>query len=355
MKILALLLVIVYLLLFYIFGTVVCSLCSWKEVKAIETELLGFFFYHLLFFVLCIPYKLMLFDLSYLSATWCVVIGGMLGTFFLHCRKQAFGQLKQTFSLIWDQKWNYLLLFLIMAVQIILANLNNNVIAKWDQAYYIGDTAASVYTNTISQYDPYTGQQLFALNSEYLWETYQNHSAVACQLTGLPSLLEACTVMLTVVIVLYHLLYYKLAQVLVKTNAQAVLLVGIVGFLNLFSYNNATVSSMLYFRPYEGKGILVLLILPMLLYYFLEYVKDDKASAIFSKSILVICAAFGLNMSSIFMIPFFLLPTYGSVILSRRSIRCFRKLVPCVLPCIVMAALYLWFTHRCLIYVQAGG
>ena len=104
------------------------------------------------------------------------------------------------------------MLLILIAAQVLLFNLNDETYAIWDQSYYLGDTATSLYTNTLSQYNPYTGKLLDYLNPEYLLETYQNHGAVMCQLLHLHPMVENMTVMASVVIILYQCIMYEIGS-----------------------------------------------------------------------------------------------------------------------------------------------
>jgi hypothetical protein len=240
-----------------------------------------------------------------------------------------------------------LILLAAALIQTVWFNFNDETYALWDQAYYIGDTASSVYTDTISQYNPYTGHQLEVLNQEYLLETYQNHSAVMCQLFGVHPLIEIRTVMTSVVILLYQLIFYEIGMVLFKRDRlKSAVMVCFLFLLNVFSYNLFTAGEFLIIRPFEGKTILAVLIIPCLLWLFLRTASDPFNRICWYHTFLVILGSFGLNMSSIFMIPFEISAFYIPLAIRKKKLSIFLGYLALLIPCIVFTAAYLITKHR---------
>lgn len=210
--------ILFYLMISYILGDLFLYIISSKEQSVTYRILLGFFCYFLLFQIIAIPLKLTLQPLSLLTRIWWILILAVLLLFSLLRRKSFPEQASYLKNLLTKQKWPLLTLVLLILIQLILVNYNGETYALWDQSYYIGDVSASVYTNTISQYDPYTGALLKKLNAEYLLETYQNHSAVLCQLLRIPPLIETRTAESSLMVILANLIYYQLGLELFGKN-----------------------------------------------------------------------------------------------------------------------------------------
>ena len=252
-----------YFFFYYITGSIVMHFLpvSEEDSRISKRLVLGFFAYQFLFTVVALPMKMLLLPLSWLSAVWAVCLAVIFVLFLVFERKAAAGRFRRALRGI-KCPAVFLILIVVLA-QLFLFNLNDETFALWDQSYYIGDTAASLYTNTISQYDPYTGYQLDNLNREYLLETYQNHSAVMCQLLHLHPMIEVRTVMASVVVILYQMIFYEIGMLLFRRDRmKSAFMLGILFFLNLFSFNLYTAGEFLMFRPFEGKTILAVLIIP---------------------------------------------------------------------------------------------
>lgn len=341
-----------YFFFYYACGALAVRLFPASDFSFARTTVLGFFVYYFLFTVLALPMKVLLWPLSRLSAAWAVVLLLITILFFLTGRKQFGSRLARFQSLFSGrQKYVTLALLFLVAFQLLCFNLNDETYAIWDQSYYLGDTATSLYTNTISQYNPYTGKILDYLNPEYLLETYQNHSAVMCQLLHLHPMIETLTVMASAVIILYQLIMYEIGRFLFHGNrARATLMLAFLCLLNCFSFNLFTAAEFLIIRPSEGKTILAVLIIPALLYCFLKTLQNPDGRTWWIYSALVILGSFGLNMSSIFMIPFELTAFYVPLTLHKKQPRILVRYLLLLVPCILMAALYMLTKNHVLIY-----
>ena len=341
-----------YFFFYYAFGALVVRLFPTSDFSFARTTVLGFFVYYFLFTVLALPMKMLLWPLSRLSTVWGVALLVITVLFFITERRDLgarFAQIKVLFS--GRQKYATIAFLLVIAVQVLYFNLNDETYAIWDQSYYLGDTATSLYTNTLSQYNPYTGKILDYLNPEYLLETYQNHGAVMCQLLHLHPMVETLTVMASAVIILYQLIMYEIGRFLFHGNrAKSTLMLAFLCLLNCFSFNLFTAAEFLIIRPSEGKTILAVLIIPALLYCFLKTIPNPDGKTWWIYSFLVILGSFGLNMSSIFMIPFELTAFYLPLALHKKQLKIVVRYVILLLPCLFMAALYLLTKNHILIY-----
>ena len=165
---------IVSLVLLTVFGCVGMLVMNRVESKSVSlTLILGFFVYFALFQVVALPFKLLLLPLSYLSGTWGIfVITLSILAIILHREKIA-GLLGNRWNCIRLQhRWIFVVLGIgTIAIAAFIA-CNMFQIAQYDAGYYLGSETSSVYTNTIEQYDAYTGVIRQELNTFYLLNTY---------------------------------------------------------------------------------------------------------------------------------------------------------------------------------------
>lgn len=344
--------ILLYLFLYFSAGMLLIRLVPDREYSIPRTLILGFFLLHFLFFIITIPLKITLQPLSLLSGIWAAVLLLIVLAFFITCRKQwssILSCIKNAFT--GKAKYSTILFLILVAVQIVLINSNDETYAIWDQSYYLGDSVTSWYTNTISQYNPYTGRILDKLNTEYLLETYQNHTSVMCQLLNIHPMVENLTIMGSIVVILYNLIALEIGKYFFHGNRErSILLVFFLTLLNFFSYNLYTAAEFLFIRPSEGKTILAVLILPALLYCFMKITEDYACTTWWIYSFLIILGSFGLNMSSIFMIPFEISAFYIPYAIHKKKFSIFLRYILLLLPCILMAGLYLLTKHEFFIY-----
>ena len=344
--------ILLYFFLYFAAGSLFTRLIPDKDYSVPRVLILGFFLLHFLFFIITIPLKITLQPLSLLSGIWAVVLILIVLAFFIIQHRHwntVTSFVKNAFT--GRAKYSTLLFLVLILIQIILVNGNDETYAIWDQSYYLGDSVTSWYTNTISQYNPYTGRILDILNTEYLLETYQIHTSVMCQLLHIHPMVENLTIMVTVVVILYNLIALEIGKYFFKgSRERSTLLVGFLTLLNFFSYNLYTAAEFLFIRPSEGKTILAVLILPALLYCFMKVTEDHERKTWWIYSLLIIIGSFGLNMSSIFMIPFEISAFYIPYAIHKKKFSVILRYVILLLPCILMAGLYLLTKHEFLIY-----
>ncbi|MCD7736481.1 MAG: DUF6077 domain-containing protein [Lachnospiraceae bacterium] len=347
-------LILLYLCFYYMTGSLVAKRLPAVSASLPLTAILGFFCYFFLFSAVTLPLKITLQPLSTLSRIWRVILLLILLLWLFSQRNQWRKELAaRKASLAGTHKYIFLFFVFLILIQLVLVNLNGESYALWDQSYYIGDASTSLYTNTISQYDPYTGRILKYLNTEYLLETYQNHTAVMCQIFGLHPLVENLTIMASVVVVLYNLIAWELGLVLFHGNrVKSLLMTVFLTLLNFYSFNLYTAAEFLIVRPSEGKTILAALILPALLLFFFRTISDYQSRIWWTCSFLVILGSFGLNMSSIYMVPFEISAFYLPLSLREKKLSVFLRLLVLLIPCTIMAAAYLLTKHRFFIYTS---
>lgn len=341
-----------YLTISYMLGDLFLHMVSSEEQSVSYRVLLGFFCYYFLFQLMAIPLKLTLQPLSLLTKLWWIFILAVMILFSFLRRKTFPVQKAYLQELFAKQKRPLLCLVLIILIQLIMVNYNGETYALWDQSYYIGDVSASVYTDSISQYDPYTGALLSKLNAEYLLETYQNHSAVLCQLLRVPPLMETRIAEASIMVILANLIYYQLGLQLFGKNyrKKGVSLVCFLFLLNLFSFNLYTGAEFLFFRAFEGKTVLACIILPMVFLLFLKIAGNHQKRSHWWELLLVISASFGLNMSAIYMLPFELSICLIPLGLSKKSFSVWFRYALCMIPCILYGGAYLVTKHYFFFY-----
>ena len=369
--------ILLYLIFSYMLGDLFLSFTKSQETSLSYRIILGFFLFFLLFQAAALPLKFTLQPLSLLAKLWCFLLAVTALLYFLRNRKILKEKWNQRKELLSEYKWIFLFLIFLVLIQICLTNYNGETYALWDQSYYIGDVSSSVYTDTISQYSPYTGHLLDRLDAEYLLETYQNHSAVICTLTGLAPLIETRTVETTLMVIMANLIYYQLGlQLFPGSRKKSALLVFCLFWLNLFSFNLYTSAEFLFFRAFEGKTVLACIIMPAVFLLFLKIARDCRNNHHWLELFLIVSASFGLNMSAIYMLPFELsicliplgLRKQTAVVpweaagsgdngppvqtAGRQRLYIWIRYVICLLPCMLYGAVYLLTRDYLFIYTD---
>ena len=205
----SLLLIIGLLSVFFLLGSLIT--CRWgnNEHLVLYSTLIGFFVYFSFYHCVALPMKISLRKLSELSVTWLVILC-ILVVFVIFFNKNKWivifhQQLKRKDVII-------KLLFVVgIIIQAIIITNNIQYGSFIDASYYIADSGKSVATNTIEQYNQYTGMLRDELDPLYLLLTYTSHSSVLGYVTGIHPLVIWRQVMASIVIILANITIYLTA------------------------------------------------------------------------------------------------------------------------------------------------
>lgn len=330
--------VIYCLVAFFIFGQACMLVIRAKNKSVIMTILVGFFAYFSLFQIFAMVFKVARLKLSSLSFLWLIIVIAICIITIIFGRKDISEKFKDSFRVISKNKIWVIVVLAIIAFQLVFIELNGYSGSLMDSSYYMGEIAMNVKTDTISQYDAYTGMQLQRLNSRYFFENYETHSSVVCQLFNIHPIIEVRTVMMAVVIIMHNLIICKIGQNLFKNNyLKTAIMMLFVMIINMFYTSNFSASSFFYNRTYEGKSILANIILPMVILIVTEMVMKKTYKGFWVYLFLVVFSSFGICMSSVFVLPFALVSFFVPLLIIKKRFKEFLPLVICLSLCAVMA------------------
>ncbi|MBS6734215.1 MAG: hypothetical protein KH275_03280 [Clostridiales bacterium] len=273
-----------------------------ENVSVMYTILVGFFAYFAVFQCVALPMKIFLMPLSALSVTWMILLAILvLVSLVLNRKKWKLLLTKKTDKTGWIVMGIFAVLIL---VQIVVITNNIQYGSFMDASYYIGDSARSVATNTIEQYDQYTGRIRTELAPLYLLLTYTAHNSVLSYVTGIHSLVIWRQVMGTIVIILANFTVYLAAWYLLKKNRIGALIAwGFWLLITFFTYSIYSPSGFLFYRAFEGKTILAVVILPIMLVQMIRSVQSRFAKKDFAISLVMNIGAIPFCMSSMMLLP----------------------------------------------------
>lgn len=329
-----------YLLLYFITGSIITARMKKEYFSLTLTCIVGFFFYYLLFTIVALPMKLTLQPLSRLTCVWsvclvCIVILSMILNLKRWSKWLCCHPFKNHYAVFFG-------VILLVLFQILIIHHNAGIGSALDAAYYIGEVNSSVATNTISQYDSFTGCKLAQLHPSYMLVTYQTHSMVMCQLFGVHPLIEMRTSMMTVVIILFHMCLYKvITGVFQKVNIGAWIALGIVDMVLWLDDSQFTPTGFYVYRTFEGKTVLAVVVITAMLYFFIRVVQDVDNSWNWSFLLLIVLTSFIFAMSGMFLVPTFLSTALLGLALSRRDREVFLRMIMLMIPCVALIFCYL--------------
>ena len=341
--------IVMYFVLFYIFGRLILSFRAKEKPSAAFAILIGFFAYYSLFQLVTLPLMFTLQPLSSLTRLWSVIVVVVVAVtlFRLYKIKQTAVVKSHSYR---DVFWKAVQVFVVMVHTAVTSVMY---FSYWDATFYIGTVSFSVYHNAINTYDPLTGRLLDGFDLKHCLATYHMHDAVVCQLFDLHPLIETKTVMVIVVTILVNLAYYCLARKLFGKNEFGVaVMMGFCFLLNLCSYSLYTSSSFLMFRTYEGKAITGALVTTVLFYLFLRLFEGHRSWQEWGLLTLVSWGAVAVSASAMMLVPIAIGAFAVVLWIKNKEWRIFINAGISMLPCLISMAMY--FLYRMgILYIHA--
>lgn len=329
-----------YALAFLAFGSLVTAEKSRRDFSFSQTVIAGFFLYQVVFQVVALPFMFLQKPLSLLATVWGTAAAAVI--VWSVCR---FGRLwvrvagERLKGLFGKDRWGWAVLVL-TGVLVVLASLIY--VSFWDATYYVGQVSFSVYTDTINQIDPLSGNDLQYFDLKHCLATYHVNDAVICRLFDIHPLIETKTVMVVVVMILTNLLYYRLGLKLLHGRKQAVtVFLFFVFLLQIWTYSAYTSSGFLLFRTYEGKAVTANISIPAVLCLLLDLYGGRETAQTWRFLLLTAWGATAIASSAMFLIPAMLAAGLIPLAARRRQPAVLGKMVLVMLPCLAAVSCYL--------------
>lgn len=347
-------------ILYFLFGSLFCSITGQKEKASASYMILaGFFFYYSLFTLFCVPVMYRWRPLSLLTLLWECAAAFLLVLSVItgYRRIAAFGR-----AFLGSIKENSLLyagLILLTAIELIV--VLNAYQFTLDAAYYVANVTTSLRTNSLNIYDPYTGDWQDHFEMRYFFATYPLQDAVMCSIFNIPALLQTKTVMSSVSIILSNMLFYMLARELFgdgKDNHRKIFLMVFFGILiNAFFITIYTSSNFLLSRTYEGKSILGNVIIPALLLFGIRLYKSSFKGREWLFLFLICFGATVISNSSNMLVPAALGVLFMPVVFTfiwqknfKEALLLFIKTGVCMLPGLILILVYVAYVKGMFVF-----
>lgn len=326
------------LLFFVCFGIVLTRLAKKKVYPLGFSAAIGYFGYFALFECLAFPMKIFHASLTVLSFVWGLILAAVVLT-ALWCLKNRDKKAKNTVrKILKDHSLWIFIVILCVAAQCLMVALYLDYSA--DSAYYVGEAATAVYTDTLSRYNPYNGQMLETFNPRYVFSCYPLHNAVISRLSGIHPLIQAKTIMTVLNAVTANLIYYQIGCALFRGKKKAAdLMVCLICLIQLFSNTIYTSGTFFFTRLHEGKAILANLAAAMILYCCVRLYQDLEDRKIWILLFICNLASIAFSQSAMFF-PAAAAAGTLPFILVRRKFRQTGWLLFSVLPNIVLLVGY---------------
>ena len=150
-----------------------------------------------------------------------------------------------------------------------------------DDAFYVAMASTAVETDTLMEVDPYTGELYNVLPSRYVLSPFPIYVALMSRMVGVRAVTMAHTLLPPCLILLAYCVYYMLANQLFGDNEEkkGIFMLLTVAVLTFSGYSVYTQGVFMMTRIWQGKAVLVALLIPLIFYWGLRLYMQGLSKA----------------------------------------------------------------------------
>lgn len=331
------LLFVIQLMFFFLMGVVTWKILGIQMRSLTMTLLIGFLVEFIVFQFVALPITIQCQPLSLLSGIWMGLICMCEIIVLFTCGKWIVSNARmiiKKYSLV-----DIFLFAVIIGMQMFM--VYSHIDGYADASYYIGKVSTDVYTNTIGQYEPYTGYALSYLDSRRVLSCFPTYNSVMAQFFDITPIQQAKLIMPEIIILMANIVYYQLGMSLFEKNKRySVVFTGFVFVINFFSCSSYTTSAFLFTRTYEGKAILGNIIIPGILLGFILIWKEKEQFLGIVLTILFSWASCVFSSSSMLVVPIELTAGLIPWIFGQKKWSYIKWYMICIIPNMVICIVY---------------
>ena len=337
--------ILVLLILFFLFGSMITCRIKKDDFSLLLSINIGFMVYFATFEILALPMKLLLQPLSKLSIMWgivCLIVSSISIVVNKNEWVKSFRnvEFKNTIR-------NSVIVCIVLGALSYLITNNIQYGSSIDSAYYIGMSSSSVYTDTIEQYNPYTGVKLETLDPLYLILTYSVHNSVISMITKIHPLIAYRFIMSTVVIVITGGNLYNIAAEFLNKNKNRLLETWfLMVVVYMCGYSMYSPTGFFAYRTFEGKTILAVIVIPTLLLLLIRTLKKKNSIWDWYAMVCTLIGGMAFSMSAMLLMPTLISMYYIPVILSKNRKHVIWKYVASMVICAMFIVIHLCISKK---------
>ncbi|MFR4128771.1 MAG: DUF6077 domain-containing protein [Roseburia inulinivorans] len=237
----------------------------------------------------------------------------------------------------WKKPDTVLFIFLILIVLQIGYGMNNRIYGSYtDTSYYNGHAINAIYTDTIFEFDAYTG---IYVGKAIEWnDSYPMLIAVLAKCFGMHPLVVVNRVIAVIQIMAVNIVLYEIAFRL--SNEKQKVAVWAVGIHTLMSFLCWGLTSLneyfLWVRMAESKSMLANVYLPMVLLGIILIAQQTESSYRWCILAIIVFSSVSMSLSGIFIVIMMLGAGLLPILFGKRKIKYWGYAVLCVLPGVLM-------------------
>lgn len=303
--------------------------------------LAGFLMMISVFEVLCVPMTFAKAPFTVLSITWLTVILILCFISIIVNNKILFDTIKNLINRITRLPMVAYITIGLIAIQVYVLLFYMHI--DDDDALYVGIATTARYTNTILEFDPYTGEQLLQSLNRYALSLLPVFYAAVSFFVNIHAAIFMHSVIPAFLIPLAYIVYYNIAALFFAKNKTAIwTFLMFVCIANIFGYVSVyTASTFFLFRIWQGKAVLASILLPLAFLFFMRAIRYKSNFTSWMLVFLTMTAAGTVSSMGIFLAPMLLMLLAILFSFVRKKIRIILYALLCCAPNICLALIYL--------------
>lgn len=311
-----------------------------QKISMAESYLWGNIILWALFQILCVPMAMLGISFSIFSVIFLVIIISLTALAFMKYRQYMILKVIELKPEIRKFGWQEILLILIVAAQILILVFGVTYEASADDASYIALSLDTLYTDRIALTDPYTGLE-GAISLKRLLTSWNFYLSFLGKISGVHVAAIAHTILPILLVPMAYMAYFLIGRAIFGKNRKRVVqfLLWLSLLFTFGAYSIYTVTYRLTIVIWQGKAVMVTIILPFLFCFLIKMkeIKLRKTVCLF----LIMASACAMSLMGV-GISVFMVIVSAAAKLKRRKVR---VVVPLLLTGVLIsmvAVYYLW-------------
>lgn len=238
-----------------------------KKIEISNAFVYGFVIIWAIMQLITIPFIYLKVSLSVLAG----ILISVYSLIFLFAVIKYRREIADAFVRLWKNKTkdSWLIIVCCGLIAFHTFSIMTSALGDLDDSFYVAQAETAVKTNTIMEYDPYTGDAYGELPSRYVLSPFPTYVAFLSWFSGFSSAAIAHTFLPGVLFILAYIVYYLISKTLFEKDLikQGVFLLFVITILSNSYFSRRTQGVFMYTRIWQGKGTLVAILIPLLVYW----------------------------------------------------------------------------------------
>ncbi|MBR1540665.1 MAG: hypothetical protein IJ629_05875 [Clostridia bacterium] len=303
--------------------------------------IVGILIEFLVFEILAIPFTFLKFSFTALRIAWTVMITILTIISIILNRKNFKEILKVNIGKV--KEMPKILTIIFLGLLIFQGYMGFSYMYEdYDDSNFVAKATIARDTDTLFVYND-IGYKYESFPTRHVFSPFPYYTATISEIVGTHPAITAHTVFPVAFLVVAYTVYYLIGTALFQHDRKKTMLFMVIlsGLYIFGKYSRYAIFVRLLGRAWQGKSLLANIILPFIIYLFLEYLGEEKDGFYWVLLFITLWAADLLSSMSIF------LPIIECTVLvvlytiKDKNIKYILKFIPCCLPSIVYGIMYL--------------